>query len=106
MTRLRHTALLSLIALALAFTVTVPASAQVWIAPDHSIVYIGRQQPIPIGGTYYITGVVVRPNGQYVRVNVPVSAAIVNPNRGFVTGPVFVKPFTATERARLSNFYR
>lgn len=82
------------------------ATAQVWIAPDHSVVQIGRQYPIPVGGFYNVGPVVVLPGNRFVRIGGAYSGVIISPRYGYLNGPVFVKPFTANQRIQASNFLR
>ena len=90
------------LAFAVIFLAARPAAAQIWIAPDRSVVNIGPQQPLVFQGSYTVNPVVV-PGNMFVRVSGSYSAVFINPMSGY-PGTGFVKPFSATDRARASNF--
>ena len=79
-----------------------PALAQYWIAPDRSIVNLGRQPPLQLSTAFSVTPV-VGPGNMYVRIGGSYSAVFSNPMSGY-PGTGFLKPSTAAERARASNF--
>lgn len=95
-------AIAALLALAASVLATPPAQAQFIIAPDRSVVSLGSPRPFPLTGGFTATAVVI-PGNQFVRIGGSYSATILNPLSGY-PGTGFVKPFSATDRARASNF--
>ena len=105
----RRLSLIVLLGLAGLLLAAGPAAAQLpgrqyVVMPDRSIVYLGQPQPVFINPGFNVTPIVV-PGNQFVRVSGPFSGVIINPGRGGYPGTGFIKPQTANERARASNFY-
>jgi hypothetical protein len=100
--RFTLTAVLALAGLLLAAR---PAPAQIYIAPDRSVVVIGPAQPVFFNQTLDITPIVL-PGNQFVRANFSVSANFVNFSPASLPPPGFgfVMPFYASDRARAANF--
>jgi hypothetical protein len=90
------------VALAAILLAAPAAPAQVWIAPDRSIVNIGPQPPVRIQ-VNFTPNPIVLPGNRFVRLSGPVSATYNIPVGGF-RGYGFVTPFYAGDRARAANF--
>jgi len=80
-----------------------PTSAQYYIAPDRSVVYVGPQQPVVMNSSFSVTPVVI-PGNQFVRVGGNFTGFFVNPAQTF-PGTGFVMPFYANDRALGVNFF-
>ena len=98
----RQFSLAAVLALSAILLAAGPALAQIWISPDRRVVILGRPRPVPVGGTWVVTPVVVGDN-RFVRVGGTYSGTIINPTRGY-PGTGFIKPFYPSDRARASNF--
>src|SRR5262245_27022354 len=81
---------LSLIAVGGCLLQARPVQAQIWIAPDRSIVNVGPSFPVQMRAQFNVTPVVVAGN-RFVRVGGSYSAVIVNPTAGYA-GSGFVQP--------------
>jgi hypothetical protein len=99
----RRLSLAAVLAVAGILLAAQPASAQIWISSDRSIVRLPRAQPFPVVARFPVTPVVL-PGNRSVRIGVPFSGAIVNPGRGGYPGTGFLQPFYANDRIRGANF--
>src|SRR5262245_22288676 len=97
----RRFSLAAALALAATLLAARPAPAQVWIAPDRSIVNVGPQPPVRIQ-VNFTPNAIVLPGNRFVRYSGPVSASYNIPNGGY-RGYGFITPFYPGDRARAGN---
>jgi hypothetical protein len=97
-------AVMAVLAVAGSLLAARPAAAQqIWISPDRSIVNFGPPRPFPINPSFSVTPTVLSGN-TWVGVGGNFSFGFYDPT-GLYPGTGFIMPFTATDRARASNFY-
>lgn len=100
----RRFGLAAVMALAGVLLAAKPASAQYFIAPDRSVVYLGPQQVFFTNPGFSVTPVVI-PGNQYVRMNMNVSMTFPNFMGSPPPGFGFITPFYANDRALGANFF-